>query len=200
MNQLQAPQVRADDCQLNFEQLRKLVMPATVTALPTQNLFDGMEVYYVADSTNGVVWHLKYNAATSSTYKWNYVGGIPVTVIQSASTSALTTTPTLLSGPTTTVSLAGEYQVQHGGRCYHQNLAAASVQHGLYVNGGSVGNNTDSFQGTAGVSVTLWAGNTMTQNRVTIGAGQTVETRVWVNTGTGSAEARWLSYEPYRVI
>lgn len=36
---------------------------------------DGDEVTYIADSTNGVAWRFKYRAASSSPYKWEFIGG-----------------------------------------------------------------------------------------------------------------------------
>lgn len=55
-----------------------------VTALPTTGpsgygpLIDGQECYFVADGANGVIWHLRYNAPSTSAYKWEYVGGPPL--------------------------------------------------------------------------------------------------------------------------
>lgn len=48
---------------------------ALVTSLPA-NPVDGQEIYFLADSTNGIIWHLRYRVASS---KWEYVGG-PQTV------------------------------------------------------------------------------------------------------------------------
>lgn len=48
-----------------------------VSALPGAPV-DGQEVYYLADATNGVIWHLRYNAASASAYKWEFVGGSPL--------------------------------------------------------------------------------------------------------------------------
>src|SRR4051812_22380129 len=62
--------------------------PARVTSLPVSPV-DGQEVYYVADATNGVLWHLRYNAASASAYKWEFVGGSP---LESSSASNAQTT------------------------------------------------------------------------------------------------------------
>jgi hypothetical protein len=45
-----------------------------VTALPLSPQ-DGQTVDLLADATNGVVWRFRYRAASSSTYKWEFVGG-----------------------------------------------------------------------------------------------------------------------------
>jgi hypothetical protein len=40
-------------------------LPSLVTALPATPV-DGQECHFVADATNGVVWHMKYRAADTS--------------------------------------------------------------------------------------------------------------------------------------
>jgi hypothetical protein len=53
------------------------VMPGTstlVTSLPSSPV-DGQIIDYVADSTNGVVWRFRYRSASSSAYKWEFIGG-----------------------------------------------------------------------------------------------------------------------------
>lgn len=49
-----------------------------VGALPPSPI-DGQECYYEADAANLVVWHLKYRAAIGDAYKWQFVGGQPIT-------------------------------------------------------------------------------------------------------------------------
>lgn len=51
--------------------------PPRVTALPASP-YDGQECYFVANAANGVLWHLRYNAASSSPLKWEVVGGPPL--------------------------------------------------------------------------------------------------------------------------
>jgi len=83
--------------------------PPAVTSLPGAPV-DGQEVYYLADVTNGVIWHLRYNAAAA---KWQYLGGSPLQVTQTGSSGQSTannTTWTDLTGmPTLTIPLAGSY-------------------------------------------------------------------------------------------
>ncbi len=50
-----------------------------VTALPSSPT-DGMEVYYVANSANRTIWHLRYNSSSPSAYKWEFLGGSPLAV------------------------------------------------------------------------------------------------------------------------
>jgi hypothetical protein len=51
-------------------------IPTYETSLPSSPV-DGQEIYYAADATNGVIWHLRYRSASSSSYKWEFVGGSP---------------------------------------------------------------------------------------------------------------------------
>ena len=48
--------------------------PTVVTSMPTTP-YEGQEVYYVADATNGVMWRFRYRGASPSPYKWEFVGG-----------------------------------------------------------------------------------------------------------------------------
>jgi hypothetical protein len=45
-----------------------------ITSLPSTPT-DGQIINYVADSTNGIVWTFRYRAASSSSYKWEFIGG-----------------------------------------------------------------------------------------------------------------------------
>lgn len=58
----------------NITTINTKVWPATVTALPGSPV-DGQEIFYVADSTLGIIWHLKYRSASTSIFKWEFVGG-----------------------------------------------------------------------------------------------------------------------------
>jgi hypothetical protein len=86
-----------------------------VTTLPSAPI-DGQEVRYLADATNGVVWNLKYRAASSSAYKWEFIGGSSLDSYVAAQQS---TTSTTYVSPTTdqfiVVPLAGDYTVEIGG-------------------------------------------------------------------------------------
>lgn len=87
--------------------------PTYVTSLPSSPV-DGQEVYYAADATNGVIWHLRYRAASSSSYKWEFIGGPPLTdyIATDQSTTSGTFTDLATAGPTITLALAGDYVIQ----------------------------------------------------------------------------------------
>jgi hypothetical protein len=90
---------------------------AVVSSLPTSGLVNGQEVYYLADSTNGIVWHLKYRLASSSAYKWEFVGGSALRAYVDAIQALPTAWGTpATSGPDVTVPLAGDYEIVWGGK------------------------------------------------------------------------------------
>ena len=93
------------------------VMPGTstlVTSLPASPV-DGQIIDYVADSTNGVVWRFRYRAASSSAYKWEFIGGGTLDSYVATQQSTSSTTTIGLSGPSVTVPFAGDYLVTGGG-------------------------------------------------------------------------------------
>ena len=51
----------------------RTLRPPVVTALPA-NPVDGDEVLFLADPS-GIIWHLRYVAASTGTYKWVFLGG-----------------------------------------------------------------------------------------------------------------------------
>jgi len=84
------------------------------SALPSSPI-DGQSFYYTADTTNGIVWHLRYRSASASAYKWEYVGGAPLTSGVLAEqgvpvTNAFSDLATV--GPSVTVPLAGDYVIE----------------------------------------------------------------------------------------
>ena len=84
-------------------------------AAPPGSPLDGDEWICPADATNGVMWKFRYRAASSSAYKWEFVGGAPLqaaddtTSARSSATLGDPTTGTI--GPSVTVSRAGDYSV-----------------------------------------------------------------------------------------
>lgn len=86
-----------------------------VTSLPGSPI-DGQQCYYQADATNGIIWHLRYRSASSSAYKWEFVGGPSlydhVDALEGSSSGTYGNLAT--TGPQITVPLAGDYLVQIG--------------------------------------------------------------------------------------
>jgi hypothetical protein len=104
--------------QQNINKERGTVLPATP--------FDGQEYDFVADATNGVIWRLRYRAASTSAHKWEYVGGGElsafVTEIQPVTFTTAEAWQALTKSPSITLPLAGDYTV---------NLSATTIQQQL---------------------------------------------------------------------
>jgi hypothetical protein len=98
--------------------------PAYVTSLPASPS-DGQEVYYAADPTNGVIWHLRYRAASASAYKWEAVGGGGPPLFARVDTlgTFTGTWADIPSTPTVTLPRSGDYDIEYGMRGDCNNAA-----------------------------------------------------------------------------
>lgn len=112
--------------------------PPLVSALPVTPA-DGEEIRFqtAAMAADGIVWHLRYRAGSSSTYKWEFVGGGWLADFQDADETFNTFSSNTWGGvsandPQVTVPLAGDYLVDNRvGRFL--TTAAASVALGVKV-------------------------------------------------------------------
>jgi hypothetical protein len=86
--------------------------PKRVGSLPTDNLYTGLEVDLVINASQGVVWRFKYNASSSSAFKWEAVpGSIPMRATSDAGASWGASTFAGFKDNLVTVPLAGDYDV-----------------------------------------------------------------------------------------
>jgi hypothetical protein len=110
-----------------------------VSSLPAG--VDGQEVYYLADATNGVIWHLRYRAASASAYKWEFVDGSSlaafVATVQTTAISWPTFVDLATAGPQIKVPLAGEYHAEGSHISYVAGGPSSSYAR-LMVNGVAV--------------------------------------------------------------
>ena len=84
-----------------------------VTALPA-NPQDGDEIIFM-DSLSAPTyrWHLRYNAFSASSYKWEYIGGTDVGLIRAANDNQTSNgTWERLNSPAFTVPVAGDWHVR----------------------------------------------------------------------------------------
>lgn len=103
-------------------------------ALPSTP-YEGQEVIYIADATNGVAWHLKYRSAQAGSYKWLVIGGSPLQVgplSQNAGGDTFNNggayaaaSNTGGTGPNVSIPLAGDYDVTL--TAYQRHGAAGGV-------------------------------------------------------------------------
>lgn len=169
---------------------------ASAGALPSSPS-DGDEVYYQADATNGVIWHLRYNAGSASTYKWEFIGGSPITAIDNtnAPTTASTTYVALTGDPSITLPRNGQYDIHYG--CLMSITSAGSALSSLSIDGDAASDN-DSVVAAGGVG-----GTAARELRATLDSTRVV---VWrtrssvTSAGTVTVQRRWLHICPVRVI
>ena len=107
------------------------------TALPTTGLVDGRVINYLADSTNGIVWRLRYRPNSSSAYKWEFLGGSPWRgefLAQQAPTTNANDQEFPTQAPEFTAPFAGEYQVDFT-ITIRTNAAAVYTRVNMSING-----------------------------------------------------------------
>jgi hypothetical protein len=92
---------------------RMMGSPPEVTALPAGPL-DGDEVYYQPVASDpSYTWHLRYNANSPNSPKWEFLGGSALQTTPSGSIATSSTSYVALTGgPTITVPNTGAYYVR----------------------------------------------------------------------------------------
>ena len=165
---------------------------------------NGQEVKYLADATNGIVWHFKYRSASASAYKWEYIGGTPLrgfiaTTEATASTSYVNLTTT---GPSVTAPLTGDYTVYIN--CQMGNDAAGGGTVMSYAIGASAAADADAatggYAGTAYASNVGLAAASRIENKLAIAAATAFVAKYRVNsTGNAKFGNRELMLTPIRV-
>ena len=177
----------------------------TVTSLPpASQAFDGMEVYYVADSTNGVTWHLKYKAS-EATYKWHFVGGPPLSDYVDATDALVNPTnnnvygvgPT--AGPSVTAPLAGDYMV-HIDAGLIMNGSVGAVIAMSYDIGGTGAVDADAISLTVPAAANTAVSSARDKKQAGIAASTAFTAKYKYITSIGSVRRRTLSLLPIRVI
>lgn len=94
-------------------------LPAgTVTVLPASPV-DGQEINFLADPTNGVEWHLRYDANAPGPYKWRFKGGPPLYAEVPAFEAASSASYSALGTPGPSITLpalpaGGDFDVEVG--------------------------------------------------------------------------------------
>lgn len=115
--------------------------PTFVTSLPASPA-DGQEVYFLADATYGVVWHLRYRAGSSSAYKWEFVGGPPIFTPTFGGANNTSGAIYQDVGVNLALPLAGDYLAQLIGRIGANNVPAGTrLYTRLTVTSGSISAN-----------------------------------------------------------
>ena len=100
------------------------------TSLPASPV-NGQEAILVDSVTNpSYQWRFRYNASSTSAYKWEFVGGSPW-VLQSGSISSMTLSAWVIASTTNfTLGRAGEYYVRIGGYLSNPGATNRQIQFG----------------------------------------------------------------------
>jgi len=176
--------------------------PPLVSSLPGTPV-DGQEIYYLADPTNGVIWHLRYRAASASPYKWEFVGGSELRAW--VGTGDTTTSPTLgnlvsTPGPTIFNPLVGDYLVRAGCQCG----PASAIQNASIGLTSTLSPAPGDNQHTISLGGAGWYGlmemtRVVTLTAVGQVAGGFVQMQYATNAGTATFSRRVMTMYPLRV-
>lgn len=171
-------------------------VPTYETSLPSPAV-DGQEIYYRADSTNGIIWHLRFRNAFNggnATYPWEFIGG---SKLESADRNTRTTTSTSLADltgqPSITVPLKGFYEAF---TAFYGNNSSA----GNFVTQAVINNTTNEVEAASSTAAS-YSVTPVGQKRIEVTTASHVvklQNRVAPG-GTGSFSERYLSLLPVRV-
>ena len=176
--------------------------PPRVTSLPTTvqgglPIPDGYEVYFVGDATNGVIWHLRYNALSASAYKWEFIGG-PQLYQEGVGEAGFTSTSYRTNGePSITLpAVAGDWMFQFGATMQTTVAFANNVIVALHDDG------VDTGAAVTDVSSGQYdAASCARSNRINaVGASSVMDLRhKTINGFASTANGCWLSAVPVRL-
>ena len=170
------------------------------TTLPASPV-DGQEAILVDSVTNpSYQWRFRYNAGSTSAYKWEFVGGVPQFAaggnLNNYTGSALTP---LSSGPNVPIVRAGEYLVGLGIFMQNQSgvAGAYNLNAQLYKSAGTVGvGQVLSFVTTG----TFGGGLIYADQRLTLAAGDSLNINVGGSASTSSSfSLGQIKVQPVRV-
>lgn len=191
--------VDTDEPGVDLSQMR----PQTVTSLPATTPYDGQEIYFqdATMATLGVRWHLIYNAASGSLYKWEFVGGadLGADIATFETLAALNTLYRALTtaGPSVTVPLAGEYSVTIG--AYQRTNTAGTTALMSYDIGVTGAVDADGVQ--YDVAAISNGANVVKTQAKTFTAGTALVTKYKSSSGAATASfgSRFMRLRPIRV-
>jgi len=167
------------------------------TSLPGSPV-DGQEYVLVDGTTPSYQWRFRYNAGSTSAYKWEFVGGPAaiVDVLTDEGTASTTYTNLATTGPQFTLPRAGDYRAEFDAESYSSTSAVLNV---VAVQVGAAA----TADGDGSVGYIASASNTFCHVRdIAIrgaAASAVVALRYRVSGGTGNFRKRELRVTPIRV-
>jgi len=169
------------------------------TSLPVAPT-DG-QLYILVDSVSGPTyqWMFRYNAGSSSAYKWEFVGGLPAYLAGGSITTTSTTAVVITGVPTFTVPRSGEYKIQFG--CMIQSMAIAGAYNAyaqMFAAGSAIGYSALFI--TPSVSQQYNGGSVASVAYPALTAGQVLDMRAYMNAANNTAfQFPWYQVTPGRV-
>jgi hypothetical protein len=169
------------------------------TALPGAPI-DG-QIYTLVDSTTNpsYQWRFRFNAGSSSTYKWEFIGGSSATVYNSGGSAPgiLSGWATISTGVSFALPRSGDYEV-----IASTYITASTAVQGQNLFGIALGDTTPFVYGAYVNSQPLYDSSMVLTTKVTGGSsGTNVKTRYWASDLTGmSFSQNSIGVRPSRVI
>ena len=160
---------------------------------------DGDEVYYDT-GTAGVVWHLRYNSAT--TY-WDYLGGAPllseVAADETLSNCGCNTYRALTTaGPSITTPLFGDYDVKIGAEGYDAGFTWTNFTVMSYDIGATGAVDADGMN-MAFPNNSTYSANSRVERKTGIAANTAFVSKYKQNNDNAHWRSRWMQITPVRV-
>jgi hypothetical protein len=171
--------------------------PAYGTTLPASPT-DGQEAILVDSITNPTYqWRFRYNAGSTSAYKWEFIGGSDVLVLIATQETTTSTGFTDLAtvGPSFVVPRAGDYDVW-AGLALGNSTADQAAQAGVALGAGTPVNAALAYAPVANALTSVG----LSEKQAAVAASTELRMR-YALTGTGTAifRARWMRVRPVRV-
>lgn len=179
------------------EKVTGLDTPGRGTSLPGSPV-DGQQYYYIADDTNGIEWHLIYDASQG---KWRKVGGAPLTAVVDTSESAASTSgfaDLTTVGPSVTAPLAGSYIVSVGSRIGGAGANNYDTYMSFAVGGTGAATADSAISGYRSGSLGPAISSVWTERVKTLAASDLIKAK-YSSTSSITAGTRWISIDPIYV-
>jgi hypothetical protein len=173
----------------------ELMLSGYGTSLPASPV--NGQLYVLVDSlTNpSYQWHFRYNAQSTSAYKWEFIGGAPAyaRVDTSEATSSASYVALATAGPSVTVPRAGDYMVTVGNRT---QAGAGSVAFHSFDVGATAANDLDAAasHGNAALSNGI-----KTSRKNGVAASAAIVSKYKTTGPASTFLERWLEVLPVRV-
>ena len=171
------------------------VPAASLPASPTNG-----QVAYL-DCGNGVIWQFRYNAASGSSFKWEFVGGPPMfaEVTTDQGTASASYVDLATAGPSITVPRAGDYDVEIG--CgYYAATNGAPNAYMSYALGATAAVDADGLYVNPTTGLFVIGGASRTRRKTGLAAATAVVAKYKSNGAIDfHFRDRWMKVSPVRV-